>query len=133
MRHAPLAAAALMGAALLLTACSSYAPPERTAAVRAVEAEVARDVVASKKLSRSSGTCDVRLLGQDGVARYAWVDCRFDDGSGVSAPVRVDTDQPTAIRVRVPGDGAAYKQDVLGMFPHDMANAILDHPDELQP
>jgi hypothetical protein len=131
MRTAGYAAAVSV---LALAACSSsYEPPERTDAVRAVEAEVAREVVASKKFSSADGTCEVRLLGQDGPARYGWADCEFHDGSAVSAPVRVDTDQPESIRVRIPGDGAAYAPTVRGMFPHDMAEAILDHEQRLMP
>jgi hypothetical protein len=119
---------------------SSYSLPDRSdPSVRATEAELA------ERFGRNGSRCQVRLLGEDGDVRYAWLDCtsepepitlRLDDGetqtmasgSGASVPVRIEGD-----RSEGPGDGTAYEPDVRRLFPAGLADRILNDPYSLRP
>ncbi|WBB69522.1 hypothetical protein [Micromonospora sp. WMMD812] len=126
-------ALALGFAAGLLAGCTSppYPLPDRAAAdVRAEEERLAG--LLPRPLLDGPGTCRVRLLGRDGAVSYAWAHCTGPAGAGgaagVSVPVRVEGDA-----VGVPEDGAGYPESVRRLFPHDLAEAVLDDPDRLRP
>ena len=124
--------------AAALAGCSgeTFEPPARTPEVAAEETRVAARL---EQHGRSTGFphgvdggCAVRILRIDGPVTYAWSTCMFRDASGawsgVSGPVRVEgTD------VRSPTDGAGYDDTVRELFPAEIANAILEDPNSLQP
>ncbi|MGA4727753.1 hypothetical protein ACWEOS_22575 [Micromonospora taraxaci] len=83
------------------------------------------------ELLGGSGTCKVRLLGQDGSSSFAWAHCEASgpgNVSGISTPVRVDGE-----RVTQPGDGSEYAPSVRRMFPDRLAEAVLDDDGRLRP
>lgn len=118
-----------------VSGCSGSDPelPDRAAqAVRAEEARIAAVLGADTSLLGEPGVCAVRLLGQRDGASFVWANCEGVDPpyTGISAPIRVDDSG-----VSVPGDGAAFSESVREMFPHDLADFVLNNPDspELRP
>ena len=122
--------------AAVLAGCSgeTFEPPARTPEIAAEEARVAAllELRARGPGPAPDGGCAVRILGIDGPTTYAWSTCEFRDPagvlSGVSVPVRVEgTD------VRSPADGAGYDDSIRELFPTEMADAIFDDQNRLQP
>ncbi len=118
----------------LLSGCSEapYPLPDRAAsAVAAEESRLA--ALLPDHLLWGPGTCQVRLLGTEGAASFAWATCHQaptadTPSSGVSVPVRVDGD-----RVSQPDDGAGYAESVRRLFPPSLADAVLQAPERLHP
>ena len=124
--------------AAALAGCSgeTFEPLARTPEVAAEETRVAARL---EQHARSTGFphgayggCVVRILGIDGPTTYAWSTCTFRDASGVmsgvSGPVRVEgTD------VRRTADGGGYDDSVRELFPAEIANAIFEDQNSLQP
>ena len=120
-----------------LAACSRgdrYEVPERTAAVRAEETRLAALIATTQRWDgRPLPACQVRVLGMDGATSYAWADCTVAAAGdapegGWSTPYRVD-----GTTVRGPADGGGYAPSVRELFPGALADAILDHRDDLRP
>lgn len=114
-----------------LVGCASkkYEVPSRTDAVRAEEVRLAALIEQHERLQRGAkGTCTVRVLGMESQTSYAWADCSFPPSSGSSVPYRVD-----GTTIRAPQDGSGFSSDVKKMFPGPMADAILEHRDDLRP
>ena len=122
--------------AAALAGCSgeTFEPLARTPEVAAEETRFAARL---EQRARGTGPvpdggCAVRILRIDGPTTYAWSTCKFRDASGVmsgvSGPVRVEgTD------VRSPTDGAGYDDSVRELFPAEIANAIFEDQNSLQP
>lgn len=127
-----------IGPALLaLAACSAAdVPPSPW------PADTVRELLESDPAARTAllGTaagpvyCGVDVLGgsADGHYAYVWADCEtfvetngaaLGPGSGVSAPVRVDTTDRT---VQLPGDGSAYAAGIRRLFPPQLVDRLLE-------
>lgn len=97
-------------------------------AVQAEEARVAALAGAPGAVFGERSTCEARLLGRIDGASFAWVVCEAAIGSS-SGPIRVDGD-----RVRAPGDGSRYADDIEQLFPAGLAELILSsEPQDLAP
>jgi hypothetical protein len=121
---------------LLVAACSQASVPPSPWSADAV-----RDLLESDPAARTAllGTgagpvyCGVDVLGgsADGRYAYVWADCGtfvesdgvLGPGSGVSAPVRVDTTDRT---VELPGDGSAYAAGVRRLFPPELVDQLFE-------
>jgi hypothetical protein len=112
-------------AAVLAVACSSssFALPDRTDRVRAIEDDLSQVISAA----RGGDDCEVRLLGEADDSSFVWAECSGSSGA-VSAPMRVDGND-----VEVPGDGSQYPDDVRRLFPAEIADAILSDQAPLRP
>ena len=114
---------------LICVSCSGaeLVLPDRTdPAVQAEEQRIATLLQSSTDVW-IPGQCKVRLLGQEGSTSYVWARCS-DGLSGASLPLRIDDEQVSA-----PGDGSLYSDDVIRMFPPELADAILDRDERIFP
>lgn len=114
-------------AVVLASGCGggySLADRDRPEVVKEEE-RLAPLVEAVPEIAGPHSSCDLRFLGSDSTGVFAWAKCT---GTGaVSLPVRVDGEE-----VEWPVD-ATYQADVLRLFPADLAELILKHPERLLP
>jgi hypothetical protein len=128
LRRCVVGVGVLIGVLSGCTGAGYQLPDRNTPAVREEERRLA--ALLPGELLEGPGSCEVRLLGTEGGASFAWATCQMSSapGSGVSLPVRVDGDQ-----VRTPADGAGHADSVRQLFPRDLADAVLQEPDRLRP
>ena len=83
-----------------------------------------------------SGHCIWKILGQQEEEVYVWAYCistTIRDRSRVSAPAVIRLSPNGEIEeVKIPGDGAAYSQDIRKWFPPEVQTKIFDSH-KLQP
>jgi hypothetical protein len=121
---------------VLATGCqggpASFEPPDRSdPAVQQKEAALVASMSADRSgliLGQGPGPCKVRLLRSVGDTDYVWALCQIPGGEGVSAPFKV-----RGRSVERTGDGSAYPPSLRRLFPHDIAEALLDDPSRYQP
>ena len=133
----------LVAVTVLMSACDRLpdAPgpvavtlPDRTdAGVRREEARLARVLAVSGVVAEGTGIeCDVRLLGREAGASFAWAECFGVHPGGIrngaSVPVRVEGEQ--VLRPRM---GSEYAPSVRELFPPELATVILEDPESARP
>lgn len=120
---------------LFASACSqgNYPLPDRKSSeTRAAEKEIKAILESDTAIAGEDPTCQVRYLGSEDGARFAWALCTgtFKDShvpSSVSTIFRIVDD-----RAEWPRD-SAYVEDVEKMFPRRLADDALNNPNRLKP
>lgn len=122
---------AALGSAWALTGCSSVDLPDRDdPAVQREEARVVQILEKGSPRTMQPSRCKVRLLGQDSGQSFVWAECTqtVSPETAYSVPARIRGEQVT-----MPQDGDRYASSVRDMFPAELADLVLDDPDQARP
>lgn len=116
-------------ALVLLSGCAKdFTPPKESDQVRATENRLSAVVEHGLRGSQGPGSCVVRLLGEQGQTSWVWATCQWLPGAATGGPYRIE-----GSTVMAPEDGSDYPGSIRRLFPPDMAEAILKHPEQLKP
>lgn len=131
------AAAALLLVLLVITSCArgNYPLPDRNSEeTREAERRITAILEAEDQIAGADPSCDVRYLGSEDGAMFAWAVCSGSyDHEHQSAHASVST------VFRVVGDHAEwprdsnYVGDVEDMLPRRLADDVLNNPNRLKP